>query len=291
MRQFILGGNVAYGTNTDFSKLEDGAVGIFYNKDGVITSSSTGKDIIGEANIVVGRPANKGGAIVIPFYKNNFSFVKGEYQAATKFSANLTLTAPTKVGDYSIIIVKKGVKFNERNKWTAMVHIKDTSIAVNDLAKELEKRINFMSASSGVTAKASEAQLTIEAINSGEDYAVIGADELFGIKVTVSASGIPAYGSAKYVQDLAEKAAADAGFEYTYRDAYYYLYPDYPLNPLKQNDAEDAGFTIFTLKFAEPSKIKTRDDVVNQIVQVAFPTDASAIATFETVCKGLAGIE
>ena len=35
---------------------------------------------------------------------------------------------------------------------------------------------------------------------------------------------------------------------------------------------------------------KTRDEVVNQIVQVAFPTGAPAIATFETVCNGLAEI-
>ena len=89
---------------------------------------------------------------------------------------------------------------------------------------------------------------------------------------------------------MAEKAAADAGFEYTYRDAYYYLYPDYPLNPLKSADAKDTGFTIFTLRFAEPRDVKTRDEVVNQIIQVAYPTDAAAITTFETVCNALAGI-
>ena len=68
------------------------------------------------------------------------------------------------------------------------------------------------------------------------------------------------------------------------------LYPKYPLNPLASADSEDAGFTIFTLRFAEPRDVKTRDEVVHQIVQVAFPTGSEAIDTFEAVCKTLAGI-
>ena len=58
---------------------------------------------------------------------------------------------------------------------------------------------------------------------------------------------------------------------------------------MKQADAEDKGFTIFTLRFAVPREVKTRDEVVHQIVQVAFPTGAAAITTFEAVCKALAG--
>lgn len=290
MRQFILGGNVAYASGTDLSQVADGAVGIFYNKNGVITACATGKEFIKEAILVLGRSNEKGGPIVIPIHKNNFSYVKGEYQAATKFSAEVTIPAPTKIGDYSLIVALKGVKFNERNKWTAMVHVKDVTISAADLATKLAAQINNNSEGSGVTAVAAAAKITITANKAGVDYEILGADELFGIEVTVSASGIPAYGDAKYIQDLAEKAAADAGFEYTYRDANYYLYPNYPINPLAQPDAEDAGYTIFTLCFAEPRDVKTLDEVVNQIVQVAFPTGASAITTFETVCKGIANI-
>ena len=187
-----------------------------------------------------------------------------------------------------MIVALKGVKFNERNKWTAMVHIKDTNTTAADLAKKLAEAINN-NVGSGVTAKAETTKITITADTAGVDYAVIGADLLFGQTVTVTTKGIPAYGDSKYVSDLADKAAADAGFEYTYRDAYYYLYPNYPLNPLKANDTADTGFTIFTLRFAEPRDVKTRDEVVNQIIQVAFPTGATGIAAFETVCKGLAG--
>ena len=290
MRQFILGGNVAYASGTDLSQVADGAVGIFYNKNGVITACATGKEFTKEAILVLGRKSEKGGPIVIPIHKNNFSYVKGTYQVATKFSAEVTIPAPTKIGDYSIIVALKGVKFNERNKWTATVHVKDVTISADDLATKLAAQINNNSEGSGVTAVAAAAKITITANKSGVDYEILGADELFGVEVTVSANGIPAYGDAKYVQDLAEKAAADAGFEYTYRDANYYLYPNYPLNPLKQPDSADAGYTIFTLSFAEPRDVVTKDEVVNQIVQVAFPTGAAGITTFETVCKGITGI-
>ena len=108
------------------------------------------------------------------------------------------------------------------------------------------------------------------------------------IAVTVATHGLPAYGDAAYITDLANKAAADAGIEYTYRDTYTELYPAYPINPLKQPDSADAGYTIFTLRFAVPREMKTRDEVVHQIVQIAFPTEAAAITTVETILKAIA---
>lgn len=292
MRQFILGAKVAYATGTDLSKVPDGAVGFFYNKDGVPTVTATGKEITSEAMIVLGRSAEKGGPVVLPFFKNNFSYVKGDYTAATKFSATFTISASRKAGDYSIIIVRKGAKFNERNKWTVTVRLNsfdNTGMDESKLASDFATQINKIAIASGITAaQSSRADVTVTAEEAGVDYEIIAADEL-SFTISKKTQGIPAYGDAKYVQDLAEKAAADAGFEYTYSEDCHYLYPNYPLNPLKQSNAADTGFTIFTLRFAEPRDVKTRDEVVNQIIQVAFPTATPAIATFETVCKALAG--
>lgn len=291
MRQFLLGAKVAYAAGTDLSAVAEGAIGVYYHNNGAIALSANGTEFKENGMLVLGRPAEKGGPVVLPIHANNFSFVKGVYQAATKFSANVTLTAPTKVGDYSIIVVKKGVKFNERNKWTASYHVKDTSITADKLAEVITKAINNNSENSGVTATAAAAKITINAAKAGVDYEILGADNLFGTTVAVTTKGQVAYGDAEYVKDLANKAAADAGFEYTYQDDASYLYPNYPLNPLAQANVADAGFTIFTLCFAEPRKVATHEDVVNQIIQVAFPTGAAAIATFETVCKGLSGIK
>lgn len=288
MRQFLLAGNVAYATATDdLTQVAEGAVGVFYNANGVLTVDSTGKNVKDEAILVLGRKAENGGPVVLPIFKNNFSFAKGVYEAASTFTAEVTIPDPTKIGDYSLIIVLKGTKFNERNKWTAMVHVKDVNIDGAALAAKLVEQINNNSGH-GVTATVKDAKITLTANKAGVDYNVLSADELFGVEVTVTANGIPAYGDAAYVQDLAEKAAADAGFEYTYRDTNYYMYPKFGVSPLAQPNKADAGYTIFTLRFAEPRDVKTRDEVVNQIVQVAFPTGAEVIATFETVCNGLA---
>lgn len=291
MRQFILGGNVAYPTQNTPDKLTAGSVGFFYNKDGEFTVDTDGTGITREGMLILARSAKDGGNVVIPIFKNNFRYTKGTYQAATTFKATVTIPEPTKIGEYSIIVAKKGMQFNYRNKWTATVLVTDVNTTAAQLAQKLVDQINGNSEGHGCTATISTATITITANEAGKDYTVIGADLLMGQEVTVSVSGMPSYGDAKYVTDLANKAAADAGFNDTYQEANVYMYPNYPLNPLKSADAEDVGFTIFTLKFAEPRNTKPLDDVVNQIVQVAFPTGATGITTFETVCKALAGIE
>lgn len=290
MRQFLLAGNVAYTTAADLNAVAAGAIGVFYNDNGQLKVTATGQEVKREAMLVLGRATDKGGPVVLPIFKNNFSYVKGDYVAATKFGAEMDIVAPTLVGDYTIIVAKKGVKFNERNKWSATVHVRDiVNTTSAKLSQALADAINANSEGSGVTAIAETNKLTINAINAGDDYEILGADLYFGVTIRVKTKGAPAYGDAAYVTDLANKAAADAGFEYTYRDDVDYLYPNYPLNPLKQANAADTGFTIFTIRFAEPRDVKTRDEVVNQIIQVAFPTGAAPISTFETVLKALAG--
>lgn len=289
MRQFLLGKSVAYASGTDLSEVADGAVGVFYNNNGVLTATSTGTEVTGEAMLVLGREAENGGPIVLPIYKNDFSVVKSVYNAATTYTTSFTIPAGSKVGDYTLIVAIKGKKFNERNKWTAMVHNVDTSTTAAALAQKLADAINA-NPGSGVTATVSTATLTITALTAGVDYEVIPADELMGLQATTTTHGEPALNDAAYISDLAAKAAADAGFEYTYRDAVVDLYPNYPLNPLASANGTDTGFTVFTIRFAEPRKVATTDEVVSQVVQVALPTGAAAIETLETVFNALAGI-
>ena len=289
MRQFLLGKKVAYASGTTLDTVADGAIGVFYNNNGELKATNTGAEITEECMLVLGRPSANGGPVVLPLYKNHFSYVKGVYAAATQFKASIVISAPTKAGSYSIIIAKKGVLFNERNKWTATVYVKDTTTTAAKLAENLAAQINNNSVGSGVSASVSTATITITANSYGVDYEILAADELYGTSVSVSAKGMPAYGDASYIKDLAMKAAADAGFEYTYRDAGVDLYPAFPLDPLAGANITDTGYTIFTLRFAEPRQVKTRDEIVHQIVQVAFPTGAEAISTFETVCKTLSG--
>lgn len=288
MRNFVLGKNVAYATGATLDLVPDGAVGIFYFKDGQLTVTNTGTELKDKGMLVLGRPSKNGGPITLPIYNCNFSYTKGVYSASTKFSADITIPTPTKAGDYSIIVIKKGMKFNERSNFTTIVHITDTSTSAATLATKLADAIKLNTNASGVTASVSSSKITISAIDSGVDYNIVPADLLTGVTVTITTKGIKAYGDANYIIDLANKAAADAGFEYTYEEEEK-LYANYPLNPLAQANAADTGFTIFTLKFSEPSTFRTVSESVNQIIQVAFPTGAAQITTFETVCKGIMG--
>lgn len=284
MRQFLLGANLAYPSKLP---LKAGEIAFTILEDGIEKVVTTGADIKDKFYINLGR--NEHGPVVLPAYKKHFSFVKGEYQPATTFSAEVTIPAVDAYSDYTIIIVKKGLKFNERNRWSANIHTGNSPVVI-DVAKDLVKQINNNTIGHGIVATADGSKITFTADKAGVDYEILGADELVGTEVTITTKGLPAYGDAAYVTDLANKAAADAGIEYTYADAYTQLYPMYPLNPLKQNDVEDTGFTIFTLRFAVPRETKTVDEVVHQIVQIALPTGSEAIADINSILEKIVGI-
>ena len=289
MRQFLLGKNVAYPTAaTDYTKLTAGQFGIFVIENGVSTLDVDGTKVKSMANLVLGRTAENGGPVVIPINKRGFHYSKGVYQASTKFKATVTIPDASNVGTYSLIIVKKGKQFNDRHKFTADVYINDIDMTGAEIAAKLVKAINDNSSSSEVTATAAGATITIDAVNKGEDYNIVPADELMGLPVTITSKGMPAYGDAVYVTDLACKAAADAGFEYTFEEDIK-MYPNYPLNPLEQTQAADTGFTIYTLVFYEGREVKTLDEVTRQIVQIAVPTGAACIAKLDTIFSAIAG--
>lgn len=102
MRQFLLAGNVAYGESLP---LAAGAVAFTYFADCKEIIDANGTKITDRFYINLGREANS--PVVLPAYKKHFTFVKGVYQAATTFSANLTIGDVNAYSDYSIMIVKK----------------------------------------------------------------------------------------------------------------------------------------------------------------------------------------
>ena len=285
MRTFLLGSKSDLGD--DLTALTVGQLAFSALVNGQHTVDSDGTKIKDKGYIFLGKEDAKGGDVIVPIYKNNFSFTKMVYQAAGAYTGNFTIPAPTVGDDLTVVVVKKGVQFNERNKWTATMRVKDGQDA-SACAKELAEQLNNNPAS-GVKAVAEAAKITITAVNKGEDYKIALGDDLFGVAVTETPAVTP-LADANYIKDLAMKAAADAGIEYTYQDPANLIYPGYPLNPLAQPDSVDAGYTVFTLKFAEPREMKTVDQSINQIVQIALPTGATAIAKVETILKAIAGV-
>ena len=282
MRQFLLTKGT-YASGNDMSAIAEGAIGFYYNNDGVPTLDTDGTHVKkGEAMIVLGRSAANGGNVVIPFYNKNFSWNKMIHQASTKFNASITIPAITELGEYTIIICKKGVQFNERNKWTSSYNVKSLNDTPNDVAAAIEKGIKNFAHNLGISSSVSENTISITGLNDAVDFEILGADNLFGLTITQT-HATKGYADAAWISDLADKACADAGIEYTYRPEYIYLYENYPLNPLAQQNTTDPGYIVYTIRFAEPRRTKTTDEVVNQIVQIAMPKTAAAATDIEKV--------
>lgn len=283
MRQFLLGKSVAY--PTALTSLAVGQLAFVALVSGVETLDSDGTKIKDKGYIYLGKSDAKGGKLVVPIYKNNFSYSKMVYAASTQYTGNFTIADVVAGSDYTVVVVKKGVGFNERNKWTATVRAKAAD-TVDTIAAALASQITA-NVGAGVTAAASAGKVTVTAKEKGVDYELTLGDDLFGTAVTQT-HATAAVADAKYITDLAIKAAADAGIEYTYQDASELIYPDFPLNPLAQDDSADAGFTVYTIRFAEPREMKTVDQSINQIVQIAVPTGTAAIATIDKILAALA---
>lgn len=283
MRQFLLGKSVDY--PTALTSLVVGQLAFVALVSGVETLDSDGTKIKDKGYIYLGKSDAKGGKLVVPIYKNNFSYSKMVYAASTQYTGNFTIADVVAGSDYTVVVVKKGVGFNERNKWTATVRAKAAD-TVDTIASALASQITA-NVGAGVTAAASAGKVTVTAKEKGVDYELTLGDDLFGTAVSQT-HATAAVADAKYITDLAIKAAADAGIEYTYQDASELIYPDFPLNPLAQDDSADAGFTVYTIRFAEPREMKTVDQSINQIVQIAVPTGTAAIATIDKVLAALA---
>lgn len=283
MRQFLLGKSVAY--PSALTSLAVGQLAFVALVSGVETLDSDGTKIKNKGYIYLGKSDAKGGKLVVPIYKNNFSYSKMDYAPSIQYTGNFTIADVVAGSDYTVVVVKKGVGFNERNKWTATVRAKAAD-TVNTIAAALASQITA-NVGAGVTAAAAASKVTVTAKEKGVDYELTLGDDLFGTAVTQT-HATAAVADAKYITDLAIKAAADAGIEYTYQDAGELIYPDFPLNPLAQDDSADAGFTVYTIRFAEPREMKTVDQSINQIVQIAVPTDAAAIATIDKILAALA---
>lgn len=227
------------------------------------------------ANLVLRRAEAEGGDIAFPIYPKELTYVKASYAAGAKFAANFTVPEITPYLDYTVTFVKKGKQFNDRSNWSACVHAGGSDTA-ETVAKKIAKFVTD-NPTLGLTATAEGTKVSVEAKVIGEDYAITMGDELYGTAVEVTASGKPAFMDAAMIKDLFAKAAADAGYEYTYDN--FDIYPGYDFNPLKKADSVDTGFDVYTLRFTEPRVMGTHEEDVYQIIQVAFPTGQGGALT------------
>lgn len=248
---------------------------------------SLSKDIAGTDKsyaLISGRGDNKMPFVISEIDGKSLSYVESEPQKGNVYKAEYTIPTPTVGNAYTLVVVKLGVHFNKRNKYTAstLAVAGDTAVTIaTRLAKELaakfvgsEDEITFnLKVTNGTTATS---KLTFEGTVVGEGYKLLGADALLGVEPTSETEAKANLLDKAWVQNLASQCAAGKGFNFTYRDGDS-IYPGYP-------EAVDADwYKMVTLRFAVPRKsAKTRDEVVNQVVHIVTETSAPSNSTQQT---------
>ena len=287
MRRFILADKTAMADYPTTIPLTAGQVAFAaFKNDGAGTD---GTGLILDAD---GTKIKKEGVILyhdgqkmwnIPIYKNSFSYVKSVYAAGTAFNCNITIPAPTAGLTYTMILVKKGMPFNHRNKWTGTYLAKDGDTA-NTVADYLRKYFSANAAELDVKVTGTTSHVIITGNDKRQDYEIVFADDLAGTVQTPTHAIAPT-NDAKAIQEMWLQAAGDMGYTDTFDDFIYRGH--YPLNPLRASDTADAGFIVYTLQFAEPRTTRTVDTAINQIVQIALPT-GTLTAKIDAVLVALA---
>ena len=271
MKQLFICKKNAYATSnakaTDLTTVPEGTIALFSLKDGTLLTVAPTSNF----SIVVGRATGKMPLMFPEVDVKSLQVTKASYEAAKKFTAKVTISSVTVGKEYTIIIVKKGVVFHERNTWTATSYAKSTTVA--DVAADLVKQINASKETSGMTASNDGGVITLTAAQPGVDFEIVCADELTGVKPTSVTNGIAAILDKAYVEDLASRCAAGKGFNYTAEDAHE-MYPGYP------ESVADTTYVLYTLRFkVGRSAAKQRDEQVYQIVHIAVPSTASSLLT------------
>lgn len=256
MRQFILAKQFV--DNIDVADAAVGDLGLVYITGPVtdISTSSRGQDK--HANFVL---ITKDGPILFPLYPKNLTGSVMRYAEGNAFTATFEIGEINPYLDYVVTFVKKGKQFNERNKWSAVIHSK-ASDTPETIAKAIVDFVNN-NPLLGLIAENEEAVVTVTGKSIGEDYTITFGDELYGTQIYELTQAEPAQGNAAHVRDLFEKCAADRGFTYTGEDLE--LYPGYKVN------IEEREYMIMTLRFTEPRVMGTREEEVYQIIQIAIP--------------------
>ena len=186
------------------------------------------------------------------------------------FSASVTVPDEVEVGrNYTIVLVKKGVQFNERSNFTTTTVVIRSTTTAEDVAEDLANQLQAMADAGtlNITAEADGTKVTVTGLIKGEQFALKGGDALMGCEDDDPTEAQPVIFDAAYIRDLASRCAAGKGFEYRYKDGEY-IYPGDP------EAVEDVRYGLITLRFATGrASAKQRDERVWQTVHIAVPTD------------------
>jgi len=248
---------------TDLSTLAKGSIAFFQldNMSAFLADAPTNN-----FGIALGRGTN-----LLPFIIPEVdikSLMVSKAPPTTGANKVVTFTFPTPVvgKEYTVIIVKKGVVFNERSNWTSDVVAKTTTVATE--AGNLVSAINANISVHGVKATASGATVTLTGTNE-QDFEVKLVDNLSNVATNVTTAYKKSMGQPADIAELALACAAGKGVEYL-ADEGKEIYPNFP------EAVGTDSYYVYTLRFKVGREAaKQRDEQVWQTVHIAVPKNTA----------------
>ena len=252
MRQFLLAGSGAY---PEALPLTAGQFAITTLIDGKETISADGTDI--EKKFYFNLKKAEGDTVIIAGYTRHFSFEKSVYAAGGAYTANVTITAPQADGHYTLILVKKGLKFNERNRWTATVPVKigDSADAV---AAKLGKFFEANATNLNVTVQVAAAKITITSPSKEIPIKLVPVNNLaFGKSIksmTSSVTKVTVYGEQEVINEI-EQLEVEIDVKGLEKDK------DYTVTLKKPNGITDISTKTLTIKVSLSNSVEFSVDI------------------------------
>lgn len=219
-------------------------------------------------------------ALIIPEVNiANFTQLITDPVAGNVCTMEFTVPAVVAGNTYTAIIAKKGVTFNERNKYIADVYLAHNSTKTSaDVATLIGNQFTAMvnAGSLNVEVTVAGSKVTIKGITTDEDFSLILADSLSGTSITYTPAK-KTIGDKAYVTKLAQDCVGDRGMEYLYGEGKE-NYPGYPI------PVEDDNYTIITLRYKNFRRTGLcSGDATDMVTYIAVPSKSAALTTIKTI--------
>lgn len=285
MKRLIIAGSTTLATTPDTladikaSGIAAGQIALYRGDTGAVISAALTEQIPSFGLFVgVGTSATDGEYMqsIAEISTRRFSYTKTSYAAGTKFKASITIPTPVEGKDYTLMMAKKGVVFNERNKWSATIKAKQGDKAAT-IATYLTNELNVLGKNEAFIASLSEATITVTGTNY-QDWKLLAADDLFGTAVNTAAHGLPPVCDDAYIKDLYRQCIGDEGI-YGTDPSGMKLYKERTI-------VSSTNWTLYTLQFYNPKPFKTTTgEDVRQIVHIAIP--GGPVTTLEAILASI----
>lgn len=267
----------------DITTLADGAISLVNLAGGLMP---TGAKVANDFAIYLGNNNEAVPRSIPEVDVNSLRVVYSEYAPKQEWSFVFNIDKSKEYTIYKGDILtftfhKHGVPFNERNNWS-FSFVAPSDLILNEAnVGTFETWINNEYAkvkdTLPVAINASSSTITFNALDRESEFTVNVADDMPTMEVEDIINASAAVNDTAYLKNLARQCAAGRGHNYTEGDVLD-LYPEFASVP------DNTTFTVFTLTWNVGRKsAKTRDEVVNQVLHIALPTGAAAIATLKTM--------